>query len=525
MGLLNLNLDALHVNCAASDRGGLRYTQLWAFQMFLPLFFPLILAIHLGTSQLLTWLAGHDSRFSRFIIRHGWRPRSDFSAAEISGMYLPPGLFFLNMYLMTGVKTSLEALKCNSDGLGGSFLFADPEITCWEGEHIPLAVGGFMGLAIYLFCVPAIYCWVLFYQLPRYGRDTQLAKAFTFVYGRFEPQWWWWELIESGRKVAFVFVTIFGQGSPREQSMVSLLAVTAVLVADLLCHPFTTSIYDVLEEALAVVEFVVLLAGLMLLSYEGTDTDWPNSMAIVVVIIAFILIGYVVLVDLDAQWQTHRAVTIRRNQRVTLDPALFNVSAYDDLILDWLEQAPPESLYHFREIEVKLMQARYGGAFKPMKEDLQYKAQLKALPFLLDNLASAHDGALPQLKAKDASADVNGLVAQYLTVFSDPPFNDMQPSSFFFMAKWRGPLARWLSHPAQQEARVYMHGFLKDIHAFDEVRQETMSRSTRVKKTLLLTTTKEMRSAIQDLEKSLSVFGKSPAQNLPPRFLSYSFPY
>ena len=107
-------------------------------------------------------------------------------------------------------------------------------------------------------------------------------------------------------------------------------------------------------------------------------------------------------------------------------------------------------------------------------------------------------------------SDVNGLVAQYLAVFSDPPFNDMQPSSFFFMAKWRGPLARWLSHPAQQEARVYMHGFLKDIHDFDTRRQEGMPLLTRLKKTILLTTSKEMKAAVLDLEKSLAVFGASP---------------
>ena len=100
-----------------------------------------------------------------------------------------------------GVSTSLKALKCDDDGVGGSYLHADPRIICWEGEHIPLAVGGLVGVLLYMVCVPAGYCWVLFWLLPKSGRKTPLAKAFAFIYGRFEPRLWWWELIQIARKV------------------------------------------------------------------------------------------------------------------------------------------------------------------------------------------------------------------------------------------------------------------------------------------------------------------------------------
>ena len=138
-------------------------------------------------------------------------------------MYLPPGLFFLNMYYMMGVKTALEMLFCLDDGQGGRYLKADPSMACGTGGHVGYAVIAFVFVFLYLVCVPCLYCWVLFWVLPTAGRDSPMGKAFRFLYGRFLPRVWFWELIESFRKVVFVACTVFSV-EPLVQSVGALAA-------------------------------------------------------------------------------------------------------------------------------------------------------------------------------------------------------------------------------------------------------------------------------------------------------------
>jgi len=157
LGSFNLNLDALHVACSAGS-GGLTYRDLWVIQMLLPLLYPLAVVVHLIIGRILSWLAATGLPPTQLLIRAGWRPRRDFSVAQLVSIYLPPGLFFLNLYLMMGLDTSLAIFACQDDGNGVFYLRADPGIECWKGEHVTLAAFAGLGVVLYLGVIPAIYC-------------------------------------------------------------------------------------------------------------------------------------------------------------------------------------------------------------------------------------------------------------------------------------------------------------------------------------------------------------------------------
>ena len=101
-----------------------------------------------------------------------------------------------------------------------------------------------------------------------------------------------------GRKVIFVMVSTFGQGNGLRQSVGALAAVVVVLVTDMLYHPYVNDLYDVLEEVLCFVEFMVLLLGIVALVQPEVG-GWHEITAWVLLIAAFALIAYVAIVDID----------------------------------------------------------------------------------------------------------------------------------------------------------------------------------------------------------------------------------
>tara|TARA_B110001452_G_scaffold196118_1_gene166099 strand:- start:4103 stop:8938 length:4836 start_codon:yes stop_codon:yes gene_type:complete len=546
LGSFNLDLDALGVSCSAGGRGH-TYRNLWGIQMALPLFYPVAVLVHLVVGRALTWLAAYELPGIRLLLWAGWRPRRDFSFAQLVRLYLPQGLFYLNMYLMTGVKTSLHMLSCADDGNGGSFLRADPGIECWKGGHVGLAACAVLGVIVYLGVVPAIYSWVLFVVLPLRGRQSPAAKPFFFIFGRFEAEYFFWEFIESGRKVVFVFVAIFGEGYVLEQSVVALAAVVAVLILDLLCHPYVSGLYDVLEEVLAFVEFMVLLLGLVALA-QPAPGGWHEVTAWVFLVGALALIAYTALFDLDSVWQSNRTHRLRSRHRLTLSPTIWHVGAFDSVLLDWLEQASPAELASLAQFDEQLMRAHFSGALDARtKRTRQYTEQLKALPFMLNNMCGKPDGSLDssggttvgsrvrhptrgvgtvvelmddgrtriKFDAGDGSTHrykphrlqsmaplvttVGEMLTKYLaTVSGNQVFGgSAMPMQHFFQRGARGALCAWLGQPSPEslEARVQLHGFFASIIAFADAQKATMPWHVRLRKRLRVNLAHSRRSA------------------------------
>ena len=73
-----------------------------------------------------------------------------------------------------------------------------------------LAAFAFVLLFLYLGGVGLIYMRLLFVLLPTKGLDDMLLnKLFGFVYVRFRPSCYWWELIETSRKLSVLVINAF----------------------------------------------------------------------------------------------------------------------------------------------------------------------------------------------------------------------------------------------------------------------------------------------------------------------------
>ena len=299
-----------------------------------------------------------------------------------------------------------------------------------------------------------------------------------------------------GRKVIFVLVSTFGQGNGLRQSVGALAAVVVVLVTDMLYHPYVNDLYDVLEEVLCFVEFMVLLLGIVALVQPEVG-GWHEITAWVLLIAAFALIAYVAIVDIDSAWQRTRAGRLRKRLKLTLSACIWEVGAFDSLLLDWLELAPPAEVLNFRALEADLMRGLYSDAFEPTKLTKQYEKQLSALPFLFNNLCGRADGSLktrtparPLAESGVHVATVDELLSSYLNFVSGQPFGGSEmPMHSLFEHSVRGALCSWLAKAKQSETRKELHRFLEDIMAFAKKQKMRLPLSLRLKKRFLIDST------------------------------------
>ena len=83
---------------------------------------------------------------------------------------------------------------------------------CWEGEHNTHAAIAGVGVLVYCVLLPLAFAYVLLVLIPKNGlQNKDMLNSFGFLYHRFEPNLWWWEMIEIFRKLTFVVIAAWGQ--------------------------------------------------------------------------------------------------------------------------------------------------------------------------------------------------------------------------------------------------------------------------------------------------------------------------
>jgi hypothetical protein len=114
----------------------------------------------------------------------------------------------LNFYYLTGAGAAFELLRCDPDH---NFLVKNPSMKCWEGLHAQLMVVNAFVLLLYLVAIPATYAYVLGYRVRKQGlQSARLNTLFGFLWVRFEPRTYWWEITEIGlRKIPLLLIEFF----------------------------------------------------------------------------------------------------------------------------------------------------------------------------------------------------------------------------------------------------------------------------------------------------------------------------
>merc|ERR1740139_2191090 len=135
-------------------------------------------------------------------------------------------------------SAAFRAFSCERFDTGREFLRADFSVECSTATHVSKPHEAAKDLAmvaimIYPVGISVMYMFAFAYTRPaiRNNRHTKLSQAISFLSQDFEPDYLWWELIESWKKLTLVgFFALLKPGSILQVISAFVVSVTFLLL-------------------------------------------------------------------------------------------------------------------------------------------------------------------------------------------------------------------------------------------------------------------------------------------------------
>jgi hypothetical protein len=232
--------------------------------------------------------------------------------------------FFEDMRLMYVATTSalLKTLRCTPVGdrdlskfwlsdawFKRSVLSADPAQTCWEGEHAKLVPYFVLMLVLYGVGYPVATLLVLNNCKNPEKRKGWHPKVYGRLYRRFEPQYYWWEVVYLVRRLCLVsFRTLMNDRRAEVyvartmqgwQALCFVVTLCAALLAQFYAHPFKLEHMDLLDATLLCCLFLVVWISM---AFEVALKDTKEvlvleALVFVVVAVSVLVSAYALVLD------------------------------------------------------------------------------------------------------------------------------------------------------------------------------------------------------------------------------------
>eukprot|EP00656_Telonema_subtile_P001235 TRINITY_DN10572_c0_g4_i2.p1 TRINITY_DN10572_c0_g4~~TRINITY_DN10572_c0_g4_i2.p1 ORF type:complete len:1702 (-),score=372.54 TRINITY_DN10572_c0_g4_i2:89-5194(-) len=269
---VDLDVVALLKGICIGPEGGFTFYNIMCFSIFMPVCVFLVLLVHYHVTK-----PGPDCADTPENRSHG--------AQHYTIMLMLLFLVFPNT-----CKNVVDFFRCHeiftTATTSEHYMFASYSVQCFDTEWFEYLPVGLLGVALYPIGTPLLFFSVL-YKEVRKGED-RLAEAEVvakvgFLYGRFKPEYWWYETCELIRKLAIGSLVRFirpgeKSGTPT-QLLVAIILNIFFLLMFLVCWPFKSNDDNMLM-CLSLVAITVTLFGAIILSadVEGLDS-WPDGTA------------------------------------------------------------------------------------------------------------------------------------------------------------------------------------------------------------------------------------------------------
>ena len=178
-------------------------------------------------------------------------------------------------------------------------LSAQPSIACWVGEHTRLMVLNAFVLVLYFFFLPATYTYVLGYRVRKQGLYSErLNKLFGFLWARFEPRTYWWELGEILlRKLPLLLIEFLFENAV-VKCIIGCFCVAALMILNFTYAPYLKFRYDILDQVVCAAQLAVFVLGIVVeyreedrraRSIDAVNFDDGRSMEFAVMVISLVV--------------------------------------------------------------------------------------------------------------------------------------------------------------------------------------------------------------------------------------------
>ena len=145
-----------------------------------------------------------------------------------------------------------------------AYLVLDPEVVCWEGNHMVFSVFGMVAVVVYVLGMP-VAGYLGLRWADRGSMDAR--EKFGILYDGYNEECWWWEVTVVARKVVVIMIGAFLKG--RSQILAALLTIATVMCMTAMKRPFVNNTLLNLEMVSLSLCFLTFWIGAMLLADRG----------------------------------------------------------------------------------------------------------------------------------------------------------------------------------------------------------------------------------------------------------------
>jgi len=157
------------------------------------------------------------------------------TANDAKGRFLSRLLLLCQLVYMVLVQKALEAIDCVTLPSGKQVLEASPEMECWAGAHVALALGGVLALLVYVLGIPLLFAAALYAATTRGGG---WVDAVAPIAARFTPQYRWWMLVIMARKFMLAAAMTLNTTRPGFQLAFAALILAAGMALQARTRPY-----------------------------------------------------------------------------------------------------------------------------------------------------------------------------------------------------------------------------------------------------------------------------------------------
>jgi hypothetical protein len=227
-------------------------------------------------------------------------------------------MVLLVMFYVPLVQFVLQYFDCTWQDDGSWSLDAQPSIKCYEGKHqsfFPLVM---WGTVAYIIGIPLFAARVLFSNKERL-LEPQIFARYGFLFARFKPKYFYWEVILLIRMAILVMCLIMVSTHVPIQTMTGITVLYVASLQQKDYKPFVTDYLNKLETLSLSASVLTLLAGQVF--YAGVSNPLIVTLLTALVLLLLVANILVVVVILILEWRPPEDPYKEFNEAIT-DTAL-----------------------------------------------------------------------------------------------------------------------------------------------------------------------------------------------------------
>ena len=177
-----------------------------------------------------------------------------------------------------GIGTRVFTMfKCRTVA-GISYLEADYNITCWNGEHLLATVSAFVFMIVYILGIPLGSVLVLFRHRKKLWdpNHPEIKRMYGSLFIYYKPHFWWFECVESLKKMALAGGMVIVANGSSLQLLIAIIISLLYLVVILDNHPYDDQKDQKLQMFSTIQTILTLVMGLIL-KFDDSQTSADKS--------------------------------------------------------------------------------------------------------------------------------------------------------------------------------------------------------------------------------------------------------